>query len=56
VSPFDIFEIANSNTFMKNLIDNEIEKRGFIDFIRSLLQYEDVKSEKKREKIIRIIN
>jgi hypothetical protein len=56
VQPFEIFELVENNELIANLIEKEVEKVGVLGLMRTLLQYEDVRSEKKRDKIIGLIN
>ena len=56
IEPFEIFELVSKNKIISDLLNVEIEKRGILGLMRTLLQYEDVRSEKKRTKIIEIIN
>ena len=56
VQPFEIFEIVKNNALISHLLEKEIEKRGTLGLMRTLLQYDDVRGEKKRLKIISLIN
>lgn len=55
IHPFDIFQIVKKYELIQYLVKDEVDKIGLMEFIRNLLQYEDVRSEKKREKIIIMI-
>ena len=56
LKPFEIFELYGSNELITDLLDRFIDKIGFQDFLRTLLQYEEIKSEKKRNEVLKIIN
>lgn len=56
IQPFQIFQIVKRNPFISELLEKQIQKRGVLGLMRTLLQYDDVRSEKKRNKIIGLIN
>lgn len=56
IQPFDIFQIIKNNKPISILVEKQIEKRGILGLMKTLLQYDDVRSEKKRSKIIGLIN
>ena len=56
LKPFEIFEFYGNNDLITDLLDEYINKIGFQDFLRTLLQYEEIKSEKKRNEILGVIN
>ena len=55
ISPSEMFVIAKSNKYYDELLKKEIERVGLIETIRTMLQYEDLRSNKKREYLIQLI-
>lgn len=55
ISPSDMFVIAKSNKYYDELLKKEIERVGLIETIRTMLQYEDLRSNKKREYLVQVI-
>lgn len=55
ISPSEMFVIAKSNKYYDELLKQEIERVGLIEMIRTMLQYEDLRSNKKREYLIQLI-
>ena len=55
ISPSEMFVIAKSNKYYDELLKQEIERVGLIETIRTMLQYEDLRSNKKREYLIQLI-
>lgn len=55
IHPIDVFEIAEKNSDFNILLNREVESDGIVEMMRALLQYEDLRSQKKRERLIEII-
>ena len=55
IHPIDVFEIAKNNSNFNDLLNREVESEGIVELIRTLLQYEEVRSQKKRDRLIEII-
>jgi hypothetical protein len=55
ITPSEMFVIAKSNKYYDELLKQEIERVGLIETIRTMLQYEDLRSNKKREYLIQLI-
>ena len=55
ISPSEMFVIAKSNKYYDELLKQEIERAGLIETIRTMLQYEDLRSNKKKEYLIQLI-
>ena len=55
IHPIDVFEIAEKNSDFNILLNREVESDGIVEMMRALLQYEDLRSQKKRDRLIEII-
>ena len=55
IHPIDVFEIAEKNSDFNILLNSEVNSVGIVETIGALLQYEDLRSQKKRERLIEII-
>lgn len=55
IHPIEIFEIAEKNSDFNILLNSEVKSDGIVEMMRALLQYEDLRSQKKRERLIEII-
>ena len=55
IHPIDVFEIAKNNSNFNDLLNREVESEGIVEVIRTLLQYEELRSQKKRDRLIEII-
>lgn len=55
IHPIDVFEIAKNNSNFNDLLNREVESEGIVELIRTLLQYEELRSQKKRDRLIEII-
>ena len=55
IHPIDVFEIAKNNSNFNDLLNSEVKSDGIVEMMRALLQYEDLRSQKKRERLIEII-
>lgn len=55
IHPIDVFEIAKNNSNFDILLNREVESEGIVELMRTLLQYEELRSQKKRERLIEII-
>ena len=55
IHPIDVFEIAKNNSNFNDLLNREVESDGIVELIRTLLQYEELRSQKKRDRLIEII-
>lgn len=55
IHPIDVFEIAKNNSNFDILLNREVESDGIVEMMRALLQYEDLRSQKKRDRLIEII-
>ena len=55
IHPIDVFEIAEKNSDFNILLNREVEGDGIVEMMRALLQYEDLRSQKKRDRLIEII-
>ena len=55
IHPIEVFEIAEKNSDFNILLNREVESDGIVEMMRALLQYEDLRSQKKRDRLIEII-
>ena len=55
IHPIDVFEIAKNNSNFNDLLNREVKSEGIVELIRTLLQYEELRSQKKRDSLIEII-
>lgn len=55
IHPIEVFEIAEKNSEYNKLLNREVQRDGILEIIRTLLQYEDLRSQKKRDRLIQII-
>ena len=55
IHPIDVFDIAKNNSNFNDLLNREVESEGIVEVIRTLLQYEELRSQKKRDRLIEII-
>lgn len=55
IHPIDVFEIAKNNSNFNDLLNREVKREGIVELIRTLLQYEELRSQKKRDRLIEII-
>ena len=55
IHPIDVFELAEKNSDFNILLNREVESDGIVEMMRALLQYEDLRSQKKRDRLIEII-
>lgn len=55
IHPIDVFEIAKNNSNFNILLNREVKSEGIVELIRTLLQYEELRSQKKRDRLIEII-
>ena len=55
IHPIEVFEIAEKNSDYNKLLNREVQSDGILEMIRTLLQYEDLRSQKKRDRLIQII-
>ena len=55
ISPIDLFLVAQQNVEFKEILNRELEKKSLQDFLKTLLQFEDLRSQKKRERIKELI-
>ena len=55
ISPSEMFVIAKSNKSYDELLRKEIQRNGLIELIRTMLQYEDLRSQRKRDYLIQLI-
>lgn len=55
IHPIDVFEIAKNNSNFNELLNREVESEGIVELIRTLLQYEELRSQKKRDRLIEIV-
>ena len=55
IRPIEMFTLCERNSQYLEVINRELAKTSFVDVLRTMLQYQDLRGEKKREKIIEII-
>ena len=65
ICPIEIFKILNIKSkgqdlskkkdIIKEIIDKQIKKRGVINLVKQLLSYEELKTSKKRDELVKII-
>ena len=55
IRPIEMFTLCETNSQYLEVINRELAKTSFVDVLRTMLQYQDLRGEKKREKIIEII-
>ena len=55
IHPIEVFEIAEKNSDYNKLLNREVQRDGILEILRTLLQYEDLRSQKKRDRLIQII-
>lgn len=55
IHPIDVFDIAKNNSNFNDLLNREVKSEGIVELIRTLLQYEELRSQKKRDRLIEII-
>ena len=55
IHPIDVFDLAEKNSDFNILLNREVESDGIVEMMRALLQYEDLRSQKKRDRLIEII-
>lgn len=55
IRPIEMFTLGEANSEYQEVLNRELAKTSFIDTLRTMLQFQDLRGEKKREKIIEII-
>lgn len=48
IRPLEMFSLANNNLEYKEILNIELAKTSIIDGLRTMLQYEDLRTERKR--------
>lgn len=55
IHPIDVFEIAKNNSNFNDLLNREVKSEGIVELMRTLLQYEELRSQKKRDRLIEVL-
>lgn len=55
IHPIDDFEIAKNNSNFNDLLNREVKSEGIVELMRTLLQYEELRSQKKRDRLIEVL-
>lgn len=56
IRPIEMFTLCDTNAEYREVLNSEIAKTSFIGVLRTMLQYQDLRGDKKREKVIEIIS